>query len=120
MIDGHDVSAVLAALDRAKATKGRPQAILARTIKGHGFSLVAGKEDWHGKAVFEGRNSHEPIKEIGGAPVEVPPDPGKSYARTSLPEAAGFSGARRAGLRGRQAGRNARGLRLCAQAARRA
>src|ERR1700689_4057550 len=29
VIDGHDVSAVLAALDRAKATKGPPQAILA-------------------------------------------------------------------------------------------
>jgi transketolase len=29
IIDGHDVAAVLAALDRAKATKGRPQAILA-------------------------------------------------------------------------------------------
>src|SRR5579871_3561962 len=36
VIDGHDVAAVLSALDRAKATKGRPQAILARTIKGHG------------------------------------------------------------------------------------
>jgi len=43
VIDGHDVAAVLAALDRAKATKGRPQAIIARTVKGHGFSLVAGK-----------------------------------------------------------------------------
>src|SRR6202453_462744 len=41
VIDGHDVPAILAALDRAKATKGRPQAIIARTIKGHGFSLVA-------------------------------------------------------------------------------
>src|SRR6202167_130382 len=49
VIDGHDVAAILAALDRAKATKGRPQAIIARTIKGHGFSLVAGKEGWHGK-----------------------------------------------------------------------
>ena len=48
VIDGHDVAAVLAALDRAKATKGRPQAILARTIKGHGVSFVAGKE--HGTA----------------------------------------------------------------------
>src|SRR6202023_2493751 len=37
VIDGHDVSAVLAALDRAKATKGQPQAIIARTVKGHGF-----------------------------------------------------------------------------------
>ncbi|WP_424673584.1 transketolase, partial [Candidatus Binatus sp.] len=43
VIDGHDVAAVLAAIDRAKATKGRPQAILARTIKGHGVSFAAGK-----------------------------------------------------------------------------
>ncbi len=50
VIDGHDVAAVLAALDRAKATKGRPQAIIARTIKGHGVDFVAGKEHWHGKA----------------------------------------------------------------------
>src|SRR5215472_994038 len=49
VIDGHHVAAVLAALDRAKATKGKPQAILARTIKGHGFSEVAGKNGWHGK-----------------------------------------------------------------------
>jgi transketolase len=42
IIHGHDVAAVLAALDRAKATKGRPQAILARTIKGHGVSFLAG------------------------------------------------------------------------------
>ena len=33
VIDGHDVAAVLAALDRAKATKGRPQAIIARTVR---------------------------------------------------------------------------------------
>ena len=39
IIDGHDVAAVLAALDRAKATNGQPQAILARTIKGHGVKL---------------------------------------------------------------------------------
>src|SRR5580658_8603701 len=31
VIDGHDVAAVLAALDRAKAVKGKPQAIVART-----------------------------------------------------------------------------------------
>jgi len=43
VIDGHDVRAVLTALDRAKSTSGRPQAILARTVKGHGVSFVAGK-----------------------------------------------------------------------------
>src|SRR5271167_4798487 len=49
VIDGHDVSAILAALDRAKATKGQPQAIIARTVKGQGYSLVAGELNWHGK-----------------------------------------------------------------------
>ena len=51
VIDGHDVAQVLAAFDRAKATKGKPQAIVARTIKGHGVSFLAGKEHWHGKAL---------------------------------------------------------------------
>src|ERR1700691_3186693 len=89
VIDGHDVAAVLAALDRAKATKGRPQAIVARTIKGHGFSEVAGKPNWHGKP-FSKEQLAAAIKEIGGAPVVVPPDPGKSYARVSLPQPPDF------------------------------
>jgi transketolase len=88
VIDGHDVPALLAALDRAKATKGRPQAILARTIKGHGFSEVAGKEHWHGKP-FSKDELARAEKELGGA-IEVPPDPGKSYARTSLPKPPDF------------------------------
>lgn len=88
VIDGHDVPAVLAALDRAKSTKGRPQAILARTIKGHGFSEVAGKEHWHGKA-FSKDELARAEKELGGA-IEVPPDPGKSYARKNLPEPPDF------------------------------
>jgi transketolase len=83
VIDGHDVAAVLSALDRAKATKGQPQAILARTVKGHGVSFTAGKEHWHGKA-FSKEQMEAAMKEIGPA-IEVPPDPGKSYARTSLP-----------------------------------
>ena len=88
VIDGHDVPAVLAALDRAKATKGRPQAILARTIKGHGFSEVAGKEHWHGKS-FSKDELARAEKELGGA-IEVPPDPGKSYARNTLPKPPDF------------------------------
>src|SRR5277367_5471102 len=89
VIDGHDVAAVLAALDRAKATNGRPQAILARTIKGHGFSEVAGKNGWHGKP-FSKEQLAKAIAELGGVPPQVPPDPGKSYARTSLPEPPAF------------------------------
>src|SRR6202161_3304460 len=83
VIDGHDVAAVLAALDRAKTVKGKPQAIIARTIKGHGFSQVAHKLTWHGKP-FSKEQLAAAIQEMGGGPT-VPPDPGKSYERTPLP-----------------------------------
>src|ERR1700734_1532386 len=88
VMDGHDVAAVLAALDHAKATKGRPYAILARTIKGHGVSFVAGKEHWHGKP-FSKEQLAEALKELGET-IDVAPDPGKSYARTSLPQPPDF------------------------------
>ncbi len=83
VIDGHDVAAVLAALDHAKATKGRPQALLARTVKGHGVDFLAGKEHWHGKPIPKDELA-KAIAEIG-QPIQLPPDPGKSYARASLP-----------------------------------
>jgi transketolase len=88
VIDGHDVGAVLTALDRAKATKGQPQAIIARTIKGHGVDFVAGKLHWHGKA-FSKDELAKALKEIG-LTIDVPPDTGKSYARASLPQPPDF------------------------------
>jgi len=88
VIDGHDVAAVLAALDHAKATEGRPQAIVARTVKGHGFSQVAGKEHWHGKALPKDTLPLA-IKELGG-PIDVPKDSGRSYERKPLPKPPDF------------------------------
>ena len=84
VIDGHDVAAVLSALDHARATTGRPQAIIARTIKGHGVSFLADKDGWHGKALSKDQ-LEKAVAEMGG-PIEVPADPGRSYARTKLPE----------------------------------
>jgi len=89
IIDGHDVAAVLAALDRARATQGRPQAILARTVKGHGVSLVAGKDNWHGKPLPKEQLAAA-LQEIGGAPVQLPADSGTSYERQSLPQPPDF------------------------------
>ena len=88
VIDGHDVNAVLTALDRAKSTKGRPQAILGRTVKGHGVDFVAGKEHWHGKA-FSKDELAKALQEIG-LTINVPPDPGRSYERKSLPQPPDF------------------------------
>ena len=50
-IDGHDLGAIVAALDRARATAGRPQVIVARTVKGKGVSFLEGVVGFHGKAL---------------------------------------------------------------------
>ena len=49
-IDGHDLSQVLKAYDEASTIKGRPQAIVARTVKGKGVSFMELNPAWHGVA----------------------------------------------------------------------
>ncbi len=88
VIDGHDAAAVIAALERARSVSGRPQAIIARTEKGHGVSFVADKEGWHGKALSK-EELQRALAEMGPIP-EIPKDDGKSYARKSLPVPADF------------------------------
>ena len=49
-IDGHDFDAIRAAFAEARATKGQPTAIIAKTVKGKGVSFMEGQAGWHGKA----------------------------------------------------------------------
>jgi transketolase len=49
-VDGHDYAKIAAALDEARATKGKPTFILAETVKGKGVSFMEGKISWHGVA----------------------------------------------------------------------
>lgn len=49
-VDGHDVQALVSAFEAAKQKKGRPTAIIARTVKGKGVSFMEGQPGWHGKA----------------------------------------------------------------------
>src|ERR671915_484941 len=49
-IDGHDMEQILDALDEVEGVRDRPQAIVARTIKGKGVSWMELNADWHGKA----------------------------------------------------------------------
>jgi transketolase len=49
-IDGHDLRAVLAALNRAQTIKGKPSAIVARTVKGYPIQdLLSSDPNHHGK-----------------------------------------------------------------------
>jgi transketolase len=49
-INGHDFDEIKAALDRAKTVKGKPFAILMKTVKGKGVSFMENQVGWHGKA----------------------------------------------------------------------
>jgi transketolase len=64
VVDGHDLSAVLDALDEARATKGQPTMILARTIKGKGVSFAEGKDGWHGRAFKKGEELDRALAEL--------------------------------------------------------
>jgi transketolase len=66
VIDGHDLAAIDSALAEAENTKGdRPTVIVAKTIKGRGFSEVENKEGWHGKPLPPDMAARA-IKELGG------------------------------------------------------
>ena len=49
-IDGHNFDEIDAAFKEAKATKGCPTAIIAKTVKGKGVSFMENKASWHGTA----------------------------------------------------------------------
>ncbi len=48
--DGHDLAALSAAFEQAKANAGAPTVILAKTVKGKGVSFMENDAGWHGKA----------------------------------------------------------------------
>jgi len=49
-IDGHDMSQIIHALDKADKVKGKPTMIVANTIKGKGVSFMELNPKFHGKA----------------------------------------------------------------------
>ena len=49
-IDGHNFDEIRAAMEKAKATKGKPTAIIMKTVKGKNISFMENSAGWHGKA----------------------------------------------------------------------
>ncbi|WP_196595117.1 transketolase [Pectinatus frisingensis] len=52
-IDAHDFDQIRAAFKEAKSSKGKPTAIIAKSIKGKGVSFMENAVGWHGKAPNE-------------------------------------------------------------------
>jgi transketolase len=86
-IDGHDVEAIDSAYREAEATKGKPTAIVAKTIKGKGFSGSEDKGGMHGKVIDEVDAALEELGGIRNIPVDVarPPD-GKPHVFEPSPQ----------------------------------
>ncbi|MDE2489233.1 MAG: transketolase [Elusimicrobia bacterium] len=50
VVDGHDLAAIEKAYLGARLAKGRPHAIVAKTVKGEGVSFMENNIAWHGSA----------------------------------------------------------------------
>ncbi len=64
VVDGHDIPALQKAFSEARATKGRPTMVLARTLKGKGLAAIEGKPGWHGKALKKGDEADQAVAEL--------------------------------------------------------
>ncbi|MBU1263758.1 MAG: transketolase [Gammaproteobacteria bacterium] len=76
-IHGHDMDAVLDALERAR--EGGPTAILACTVKGRGVSFLEGAGGWHGKPV-ERERLQQALDEVGDVQSQPRVEPRRSGA----------------------------------------
>jgi transketolase len=63
-IDGHNMSEVIAAYDKASLTKEKPSVIIANTVKGKGVSFMENQAGWHGKTPNK-EQAAMALKELG-------------------------------------------------------
>lgn len=68
-IDGHNFDEIDAAFKEARATKGMPTAIIAKTVKGKNVSFMENQAGWHGKApnADEYKTAMEDLEKVGEA-----------------------------------------------------
>jgi len=50
-LDGHNMTEMLAALEKARETKGKPTMLVAHTIKGKGVSFMENRAEWHASGI---------------------------------------------------------------------
>ncbi len=63
-MDGHNIEKIIKTLEKAKKVKGKPVAIIARTIKGKGVSFMENVAGWHGKAPTD-EELEQGLKDLG-------------------------------------------------------
>ena len=69
-IDGHNFDEMEAAFESAKATKGKPSAIVMKTTKGKNVSFMENNAGWHGKAPNDAEHA-QAIEELKAILAEL-------------------------------------------------
>jgi len=62
-IDGHNIEAIIKALDYAETVKNKPTCIIAYTVKGKGVSFMENTYKWHGRSPNK-EEYEEALKEL--------------------------------------------------------
>lgn len=65
VIDGHNFEEIIAAIETAKKTKGKPTCVVCKTVKGKGVSFMENEAGWHGAAPSK-EQCEIALKELGG------------------------------------------------------
>src|SRR5438874_2734012 len=65
VIDGHDLASIDRAFGESRSNTGKPTVIIAKTVKGKGFSEIENKDGWHGRALPPDM-AERAFKELGG------------------------------------------------------
>jgi transketolase len=66
-VDGHDIPALMAALQAARAHRSGPVCVIARTTKGKGVSFMENTSEWHAKAPNDEEYARAVAELRGGA-----------------------------------------------------
>ncbi len=77
-IEGHSIPEIASAYSNAWQVRNKPVAIIAKTTKGKGVSIIEDKNGWHGKAL-KGQDYQSALDELGSVDTSL-------RGQTSLPE----------------------------------
>lgn len=82
IVDGHEITEIISALDEARTVKNKPTALVARTIKGKDFIGIEDQLDWHGKPL--GSSGEAVLAQLRAklkpdVPAIQPPQPANSF-----------------------------------------
>lgn len=65
-VDGHDIPGLLRMFEALQAGRGRPNVVIAETVKGCGVSFMAGLREWHGHPIDDAQ-FQAAMRELGEA-----------------------------------------------------